>query len=130
MLVCASVCVSVCCDLEGVCFKCAHTHARIYIYIICMQVCVCMHIVYMCVYTYICIYVGVHVCVCVYVVECIRVRGYARVSSCVWLCLAAFQTHLVRSDPVTEDPDPIWIGARYGLDTMAIQISVQYRFMQ
>ena len=65
-------------------------------------------------------WVYTYVSACMFV-ECIHVQGYVRVSSCVWLRVAAFRTHLVRSDPVTEDPDPIRIGARYEPSTLAIR---------
>ena len=58
----------------------------------------------MLVYAYTCIriYAGVHVCLCVYIVECIHERGYVCVSSCVWLCVAAFQIRLVRPEPESD----------------------------
>jgi len=55
------------------------------------------------------------VCVCIHAYTCVRVSSHVR------LRVAAFQTRSLDPNPVTGDPDPIRIGTRYGLDTLAIQ---------
>ena len=65
-----------------------------------------------------CMYVYTSVCVCVqgfiHVHLCVRVAIY------VWLYITAMQTCSFAPNPVTEDPDPIWIYDRYEPDTPAI----------
>ena len=83
-------------------FICMYVYKRIYVY-------VCMIIsVYICIYVCIDVYVCVclYMCVCGYTRVCMYVWVYVRVSSCVWLCVTAFQT---RSD----DPNSVGNG-RFG----------------
>jgi len=55
---------------------------------VCVCVCVCVS-VWMSTYMYVCL--GVYMSTCIYVV-CVCIRVYVCVSSCVGLCVAAFQT--------------------------------------
>ena len=60
-----------------------------------------------------------HACTHMYVVW-ICVLVFVHVRSRVGLHVAAFQTRLVRSGPVTGNPDPIWIRVHCGPDTLVI----------
>ena len=82
----------------------------------------CMHD-----YMYVCIYSCV--CVCVYIYECMYVCMY-RGCTCAFMCtygymclviVTAMQTYSCTPNPLTEDPDPIWIYVHYGPDTLTIQ---------
>ena len=72
----------------------------------------CMHdYVNVCIYSCVCVCVGV--CTCVFI----------RVAICIWLYVTAMQTCSCAPNPVTEDPDSIWIYVRYGPDTLDSKIN-------
>ena len=73
----------------------------------CMQVWEC---VYMCMY----VYTHINVCVCVYIFVHMGVYTciYVYVSLCVFVVYYSDADLIAQSEPVTEDPDLIWISVR------------------
>jgi len=55
---------------------------------------------------YILVDICIGVCTCAFMCTC---------GICVWLYVTAMQTYSCAPNPITEDPDPIWIYVRYGL---------------
>ena len=124
--VCMSLCMRFVCVYINVHGACGFVVVGVCVCYICVNVHAC---VWGCVRVY-CIHICVGVCKCMSVYKCVNNHVYMFVW-CIRVCTVACYSvtdSLVWFESITGDPDPIWICARCGPDTLALRKPTTGRF--